>query len=166
MPEVRDKVKLDLNKWKLWKNLFQSIENFSKFGFRASRWKKFRQRLRQYNDQKKKDKQYLTKHYIEYFENDWATWTPVKNRGWTQVLHRMVGSSSSTNDKKKNLLNRYVDHTCFRQWSNIFETSRLSIITIEMLKIVIFIKISLTYHGTCIYHIIICQVNEICGFLL
>ena len=38
-------VKLDSDKWKLWKNLFEKIENFSKFGFRANRWIKLRQRL-------------------------------------------------------------------------------------------------------------------------
>ena len=32
LPEVRDK-------WKLWKNLFEQTENFSKFGFRASTYK-------------------------------------------------------------------------------------------------------------------------------
>ena len=39
-------VKLDSDKWKLWKNLFEYIIFFSKFGFRTSRWKKIRQRLR------------------------------------------------------------------------------------------------------------------------
>jgi hypothetical protein len=38
-------VKLDSDMWKLWKNLFELVENLSKFGFRASRWKKLRQRL-------------------------------------------------------------------------------------------------------------------------
>jgi len=35
-------VKLDSDKWKLWKNLFEYDSNFSKFGFWASRWKKLR----------------------------------------------------------------------------------------------------------------------------
>ena len=35
LPVARDK-------WKLWKNLFEQIEKFSKFGFRASRWKKIK----------------------------------------------------------------------------------------------------------------------------
>ena len=38
-------VKLDSDMWKLWKNLFELVENLSKFGFRASRWKTLRQRL-------------------------------------------------------------------------------------------------------------------------
>ena len=42
------KVKLDSDKWKLWKNLFEWIEKFSKFGCRASRWKKLRQRNYRY----------------------------------------------------------------------------------------------------------------------
>ena len=33
-------VKLDSDKWKLWKNLFEQIEKISKFGFRASKRKK------------------------------------------------------------------------------------------------------------------------------
>ena len=33
-------VKLNSDKWKLWKNLFEWIEKISKFGFRASMWKK------------------------------------------------------------------------------------------------------------------------------
>ena len=39
-------LKLDSDKWKLWKNLFEYIIFFSKFGFRTSRWKKIWQRLR------------------------------------------------------------------------------------------------------------------------
>jgi hypothetical protein len=35
-------VKLDSDKWKIWKNLFEQIEFFSKFRFWASRWKKLR----------------------------------------------------------------------------------------------------------------------------
>jgi hypothetical protein len=43
--------KLDSDKWKFSNakkkmNLFDYIENFSKFGFRASRWKKLMQRLK------------------------------------------------------------------------------------------------------------------------
>ena len=37
-----EQVKLDSDKWKLWKNLFEWIEFFSKFGFRSSRWLKIK----------------------------------------------------------------------------------------------------------------------------
>ena len=40
-------VKLDSDKWKLWTNILNTGKwiFFSKFGFRASRWKRLRQRL-------------------------------------------------------------------------------------------------------------------------
>ena len=38
-------VKLDSDMWKLWKNLFELVENLSKFGFRASRWKKIKAKI-------------------------------------------------------------------------------------------------------------------------
>jgi len=40
-------VKLDSDKWKLWKNLLEWIDFFSKFGFRESTWKNIKPNLRQ-----------------------------------------------------------------------------------------------------------------------
>ena len=45
LPWSPGQVKLDSDTWKLWKNVWINGFFFSKFGFRASRWKKVRQRL-------------------------------------------------------------------------------------------------------------------------